>query len=192
MANLDKRLKNRELLLVVADAAGGKLDGRTIAQKLLYFSGLVLEQPTGHSAYFYGPYSDEFDAALNRAVLAGELSESLERIADWYGGPDAVKHVYELTEHGKAEASKVEESHEDEARLVQETITAIAEVVPQFRQGTLSAAAKINLIVSEQNQAVTLDELKHLAKELGWRLKPTEIKAALKVLTRLNLVEVHS
>jgi hypothetical protein len=46
MASTDKLLKNRELLLLVADAAGGTLSGKTVAQKLLYFAGVALDQPT--------------------------------------------------------------------------------------------------------------------------------------------------
>jgi hypothetical protein len=48
MASTQKRMTDRDLLFVVADAAGGKLNGRTVAQKLLYFAGRKLDQPTGH------------------------------------------------------------------------------------------------------------------------------------------------
>jgi uncharacterized protein YwgA len=192
MASTDKQLKNRELLLLVADAAGGTLDGRTIAQKLLYFSGVVLKQPTGHTPYFYGPYSDEFEAALNRSVLAGELDERVERIPDWYGGPDAMKHVYSLTESGKAAAKLIATENRGAASKVRKTVVAIGSVVPEFRQKTLSAAAKIHLIVSEQHRALTTDELRRLAKDLGWRLKQEEITEAINVLASLKLVSLGS
>ena len=91
MASTEKRLKDRELLLLTAAAANGKLNGRTVAQKLLYFCGRKLDQPTGHSAYYYGPYSDDFDAALKRGVLAEDFAEQIERIPDWHGGQDAMK-----------------------------------------------------------------------------------------------------
>ena len=45
MASTDKLLKNRELLLLVADAAGGTFSGKTVAQKLLYFAGVALDRP---------------------------------------------------------------------------------------------------------------------------------------------------
>jgi uncharacterized protein YwgA len=77
MASTAKRLKDRELLLLTAAAVDGKLEGRTVVQKLLYFCGRKLDQPTGHTAYFYGPYSDDFDSALKRGVLA-ELTWRLE------------------------------------------------------------------------------------------------------------------
>jgi hypothetical protein len=185
----EKRLKDRELLLLVADATGGTLDGRTVAQKLLYFAGRKLDQPTGHTAYFYGPFSDDFDAALKRGVLGDEFTESIERIPDWRGGADAMKHVYSLTQRGREEAARVAEALADEAREVRETIATVAEAVPGFHQKTLSAAAKIDLILAEGDRDVPLDEIRELANELGWRLTDGEVKEALDVLTRLDLVE---
>jgi uncharacterized protein YwgA len=192
MASTDKHLKNRELLLLVADAAGGTLAGRTIAQKLLYFAGLSIGQPTGHTAYFYGPYSDELTDTLNRAVLANELTEQVELISDWRGGPDASKHTYTLTERGTQEAAAISEAHPEEADHISTTVSAIAEAVPGFRQKTLSAAAKIHLIVSEQDRALTRDELRQLAQELGWRLATTEVNEAVDILSRLNLVTIEA
>lgn len=192
MASIDKRLKNRELLLLVADAAGGTLNGKTVAQKLLYFAGIALDQPTGHTAYYYGPYSDEFDAALNRAALADELSVTIERIPDWYGRADAMKHVYQLTEQGAAEVAQITADNPDQARRVRGTIEAIREAVPELRQQMLSVAAKIHLIVTEQGRPLSHDELQALAGELGWNLKPGEIAEAVSILGHLGLVQVGS
>lgn len=188
MASVDKRLKNRELVLLVADAAGGTLDGRVKAQKLIYFCGLALGQPTGHSAYYYGPYSDDFESALNRAVMASELSETVERIQDWYGGPDALKHIYTLTDQGTAAVAEIKAEHEEEATIVGETVEIIAEEIPEFRQRTLSAAAKINHIVQDQDRLVTDDELQALAHQLGWHLRQSDINEAVGALVRLGFI----
>jgi uncharacterized protein YwgA len=192
MVGLEKRLKDRELLLLVASAASGTLEGRTVAQKLVYFAGRKLGQSTGHTPYFYGPYSDDFDAALKRGVLAEEFSEQIERIPDWFGGQDALKHIYELTERGKEAASTVAEEHKQEAQEVRSTIVAIAEAVPGFRQRTLSAAAKIDLIITEQERFVPLTEVRLLAQELGWQLSDHEAQEALEVLRRLDLVHASA
>jgi uncharacterized protein YwgA len=190
MASTEKRLKDRELLLLTAAAADGKFNGRTVAQKLLYFCGRKLDQPTGHSAYFYGPYSDDFDSALKRGVLAEDFAEQIERIADWHGGQDAMKHVYTLTERGISEARRVAESRQNEAAVVNETVATIAASVPGFRQKTLSAAAKIDLIVSELEKPVPKNEIGRLAQELGWNLSESEVNEALDVLARLDLVSL--
>src|SRR5262245_25017650 len=140
MASADKRLKNRELVLLVADAAGGTLDGRVKAKKAIYFCGLGLKQPTGHSGYYYGPYREEFASALTRDVMRGELTESIERIQDWYAGADATKHVYKLTDPGQAAVTAIKAEHEEEAEAVNNTVAVIAAEIPEFRQRTLSAA----------------------------------------------------
>jgi hypothetical protein len=102
-----------------------------------------------------------------------------------------MKHIYTLTPRGKGEADLIAQENPGEAAIVRETITTIAGVVPGFRQKTLSAAAKIDLIVDEQGKDVPLSDLQDLARDLGWALSSDEIKEALDVLTRLDLVQVH-
>jgi uncharacterized protein YwgA len=189
MGTAEKRLKDRELVLLIADAVGGKLEGRTVAQKLAYFAGVELEQPTGHTPHFFGPFSFEVERALNLAALAGDFEETIERIPDWTGGPDAIKHTYVLTDEGKDEVAVIREAHPKEAEAVDATIKAITEAVPHLRQKTLSAAAKIHLIVSEQGRVIPVDELPGLAKQLGWRLSKNQIKHTVEVLQDLGLVE---
>jgi uncharacterized protein YwgA len=189
MASAQKRLKDRELVLLIADAVGGKLEGRTVAQKLAYFAGVELEQSTGHTAHFFGPFSYEIERALNLAALAGDFDETIDRIPDWTGGPDAIKHTYVLTDEGKEEVTTIREAHQEEAEAVDATISAIAEAVPHFRQKTLSAAAKIHLIVSEQGRTIPVNDLPGLAKQLGWRLSKSQIKHTVEVLQDLGLVE---
>ena len=87
MGRTEKRLTDRELLLLIASAADGTLAGRTVAQKLAYFGGRKLEQPTGHTAYYYGPYSDEITAALKdgRVLFAYQpVVGAKSRVAHWH------------------------------------------------------------------------------------------------------------
>jgi HAMP domain-containing protein len=62
--------------------------------------------------------------------------------------------------------------------------------VPGLRQKTLSAAAKIDLIVSEHERPVPKSEIGRLAKEVGWSLSEGEVSEALGLLTRLDLVSL--
>ena len=103
-----------------------------------------------------------------------------------------MKHIYKLTEQGEAEVARIADEHANEAERVRATIEAIRQTVPEFRQKTLSAAAKIHLIVTEQDRALSPDELQALARELGWNLKQSEVTEAVNVLARLGLVQVGS
>jgi hypothetical protein len=59
-----------------------------------------------------------------------------------------------------------------------------------FDRRLLSAAAKIDLIVSEHERPDPKSEIGRLAKELGWSLSEGEVSEALDLLTRLDLVSL--
>jgi hypothetical protein len=179
----------RDLLLLIVDAAGETVEGRTIAQKLGYFVGVELDRDLGYQAHFYGPFSRDVEDALALCVLAGDLEESVERIPDWYGGPDALRHSYALSPEGHERVEELKREHAEDAERIQATVHAIGQAIPEFRQQTLSAAAKIHLIVTEQGRPVALDAIPQLARHLGWRLSQDEVNRTVDVLRRLELVQ---
>lgn len=181
-------MTDRDLLLLVADAAGGSVDGRTILQKLAYFVGRRLERDLGHNAHFYGPFSSKIENSLKVSVIAGELNETAETLPNWYGGPDALKYSYELTPQGSARVHQLRGETTAAALAVDETVNAIREVIPEFRQRALSAAAKIDLILSEHEGPVPVAELRDLAGALGWTLSDDEVQQSVQVLEQLKLV----
>jgi uncharacterized protein YwgA len=188
VASPDKRLKDRELVLLVADAAGGKLEGRTVAQKLAYFAGWALEQPTGHTPYFYGPFSSDIEAALNRLVMAGDLDETIERLPAWSGGSDVLKHVYMVTDRGAEAVKSIREDRAAEAEIVDSIVSALKQAVPELRQKTLSAAAKIHYVVAERHRPVSDEEVRTIAKGLGWRLNARQVERTADLLAGLGLL----
>lgn len=179
----------RDIVLLVVDAADGTVEGRTIAQKLAYFTGVALHRGLNHQAHFYGPFSRDVEEALTLGVLAGDLGESVERIADWYGGPDALRYSYALTEEGQRRVEELKGQYPDEAARIEETVDAIGTAIPEFRQKTLSAAAKIHMIVAEQRRPVAPDEIPRLAQHLGWSLSQDEVNGTVDVLRRLDLMQ---
>jgi hypothetical protein len=54
----------------------------------------------------------------------------------------------------------------------------------------LSAAAKTFFIASREQRDLSAKEIRDLARELGWDLRPQQIKRVSGVLQRLNLVQV--
>jgi hypothetical protein len=175
--------------LLTIDAAGGAVEGRTIAQKLAYFVSIELNRDLNHHAHFYGPFSRDVEEGLLLGVLAGDLQESVELISDWYGGPDARRYSYALTSEGRERVEKLKTEHRPESERVAGTIAAIGNAIPDFRQRTLSAAAKIHLIVTEQGKPVAQDEIPRLAQHLGWSLSQDEVNHTVDVLRTLKLVE---
>ena len=189
MGNRDAPLRMTDLMLLVVDATGGAVEGRTIAQKLAYFVGVEIGRDLSHQAHFYGPFSRDVEEALALAVVAGDLSETVERIPDWYGGPDARRYSYALTDEGSGRVEVLKAENPDVAERVAATVERVRQAVPDLRQKTLSSAAKIHLIVSEQGRPVVTGEIPRLAARLGWELTQDEVDTTVDVLRRLELVE---
>jgi uncharacterized protein YwgA len=185
-------LTTRDLVLLVIDAAGGGADGRTVVQKLSYFTGRRLGRDLGHRAHFYGPYSQRIEASLKVAVLAAELEESIETLPNWYGGPDALKYSYALSKQGCQRVDGLKEAFPEQAKAVDETVAAIRRSIPRLRQKPLSAAAKIDLILREQDAPVKVADLPKLARNLGWQLTTTDVRKTVEVLKDLELVETSA
>lgn len=184
-----KPLTTRDTVLLISHAVGGEVGGRTLMQKLAYFSGLELGVELGHRPHYYGPYSSKIEDALTNAVLAGELHETVERIPDWSGGPDMLKYTYNLQKNGLERAERVITEHPQEWDRIRSAVTKIKEVLPDLNQKTLSSAAKTYLIVDETEGGVSEDEIPALARRLGWKLTRTEVTKTVEILQKLNLLE---
>jgi hypothetical protein len=189
MAEAGRDLSERDVLVLLADAAGGVIEGRTVFQKLAYFAGRRLHRDFGHRAHYFGPFSSSVESSLKVSVLAGEFDEAIERIPDWYGGPDALKYRCTLSDVGRKRVASLRAEFPDEASTIDEVVHVISDAVPELRQQTLSAAAKIDLIVAQQDEPVPVDELPKLARRLGWHLSRGQVKKTVDVLTRLDLIE---
>jgi uncharacterized protein YwgA len=192
--NPARRLTTRETVLLITDAADGSVEGRTVMQKLAYFSGLGLGLGTrlGHRPHFYGPYSSKVEDALSLASVAGDLQETVERMPDWSGtGPDVAKYSYALTDQGRAKAQSLRAEHPDEWKRIATAVSAIREVVPDLNQKTLSSAAKTYLILSETEDDVSEEQIPDLAGRLGWKLTAAEVRRTVDVLKQLGLVTIE-
>lgn len=179
----------RDLLLLIVDAAGDKVEGRTIAQKLGYFVALELDRDLGYQAHYFGPFSRDVEEALALGVFAGDLEDTVVRFPDWYGGPDALRHSYSLTDEGRERVEELKKEYAGDAERIRSTVEAIGNAIPEYKQQALSAAAKIHFIVNEQGHPVAPAQIPQLARHLGWRLSQDEVNHTVNVLRGLDLVQ---
>jgi uncharacterized protein YwgA len=184
-----RTLTTRDTILLITHAAGDRVGGRTIMQKLAYFTGLGLNTALGHRPHYFGPYSSRVEDAVANAVIAGELHETVERVADWRGGPDVLKYTYDLTTSGKTRVDRLIEHNSAEWDGVRDAVQAIQAVLPGLDQKTLSAAAKTYLIISESDEGVDEGEIPVLAKRLGWELDAGQVRDTVALLERLDLLD---
>lgn len=182
----------RDTILLIAHAAGDQVAGRTVMQKLAYFTALGLNTRLGHRPHFFGPYSSKVEDAVANAVIAGELHQTTERFPDWRGGPDVLKYTYDLTSAGKERVDRLIEHNSEQWDQVRYAIHAIRDVLPGLDQKTLSAAAKTYLIISESEAGVDEPEIPVLARRLGWELNSEQVSNTVKLLEQLDLLENDS
>jgi len=189
--NPARRLTTRETVLLIVAAAGERVEGRTVMQKLAYFSGLGLGTVLGHRAHFYGPYSARVEDGLVLAAVGGDLKETVERMPDWTGsGSDYVKYTYDLTEQGREKVAALRDEHPEESGRIDTAVRAIRNVIPDLNQKTLSSAAKTYLILAESEGDVSEDRIPELATKLGWKLSQADANQTVEILRQLGLVAV--
>lgn len=189
MERAARTLTTRDTILLITHAAGDRVGGRTIMQKLAYFTGLGLNTALGHRPHYFGPYSSKIEDAVTNAVIAGELHETVERLGDWGGGPDVLKYTYDLTPAGKSRVDRLIEHNSSEWDRIRDAVQAIQAVLPGLDQKTLSAAAKTYLIISESNEGVEEADIPALAKRLGWELDANQVRDTVTLLERLDLLD---
>ena len=189
MERVARPLTTRDTILLITHAAGDQVGGRTIMQKLAYFTSLGLNTRMGHRPHFFGPYSSRVEDAIANAVIAGELHETVERLPDWRGGPDVMKYTYDLTPSGKARVDSLIEHNSAEWDQVRDAVQAIRAVLPELDQKTLSAAAKTYLIISESDEGVDEADIPELARRLGWDLDAKQVRDTVALLERVDLLE---
>ena len=186
MADADRALTTRDIVLLINHAAGDTVDGRTVMQKFAYFAALGVQTDLGHRPHFYGPFSSKVEDAVENAVLANELHETVERMPHWSGGPDLLKYTYVLTNSGKERVDSLIEHNPEEWDRVRDAIHAVKRVLPSLDPKTLSSAAKTHLILSQQD--VTVTEIPAVARRLGWDLDTHQVENTVRLLEQLNLV----
>lgn len=189
METAERGLTTRDTVLLIAEAVGGPIRGRTVMQKLAYFSSIGLGSALGHRAYYYGPYSSKIDDALSVASIAGELHESADSMCDWNGGPDIVRYTYELTDQGRERVARLKKQSPAQWDRIASSVAAVKGAIPDLNQKLLSSVAKTYLIINDSDEDIDESDIPKLAALLGWELTADQVAKTVSVLQELGLVE---
>lgn len=189
MERAERTLTVREAVMLVIDAAGGTVAGRTAVQKLCYFAGLSINQDLGHRAHYYGPYSRKVEEALINESFAGDLVESV-RTFESGQGRDGKAYTYETTPQGAALVVELRANHPGPGGQIDEIVQRLGEQVPGYAQHSLSLAAKVDLILRQRhNEPAAAEEIPDLARQLGWQVTDHDVEHAVEILLGLGRVE---
>lgn len=167
-------------------ALGGKVDGKTKLQKLVYFLGVLTgrEQQLDYRPHYYGPYSAEVADAMD--LLSAREFVQLSHAT--MGGTDdrgfeLVRTDYSLSPDGE----KIAEAKSKSNPALFREIKHAAEVLDKLKDRDyvkLSIAAKTYFMLKEDPTA----DLPSLAKQFGWLVTEKQINEAKLLLDSVGLV----
>ncbi len=172
-----------QAILLLLKGEGKPLQGKTMLQKRLYFLARLRKLEFGYRAHYYGPYSEKISSELESLVASGLVRHKATPLGahDVYG--EMTRHDFQLDD-GVSEDPWLSEP---DAQIALETLKKIGDHDVARDQRLLSAAAKVDLILSSQGSA-TVGQIQSRAKDLGWNLEPDQIAMVGNYLLFLGLV----
>lgn len=179
MNRLDlKKLNLSDLILLLIKANEGRIEGRTLVQKLVYFLARVYKLPLSQQPHFraglYGPYSKDVASELLKLVALDFLSEETKVTS-----VGNLIYTYSLTEDGEKVLQKILTEHQEEYYLIKKFVDKIG----REKSEDLIVASKIHYIVEEDPQLISDPEkIVSKAENYGWEIKLEEIDKSIKIL----------
>lgn len=183
-------MMSRNELLLVLDAFGGNVQGKTLLQKRIYFLRLLLgENPEEEfRAYYYGPYSDTVSDDLGLLRSSGLVDERVRS----FGGSDPngferARYDYRLTDHGRTASEFLKSRYPEESARIGEAVARLR-AAGELDYVALSIAAKTHYILSRSSRPLVRDEIRKEARKLGWEIADDKrIDDAVSFLQKLEL-----
>jgi uncharacterized protein YwgA len=177
------------LILLIIDASGGRLHGKTLLQKRAFFLSQFFDLPAGFHAHFYGPYSPMIDATVGRLKALSLIEERSEG----FGRADRVgfewrRYEFALTEDGRKVLTAYELQSPEPIREVREYLQRMERAGDNGNYVNLSIAAKTFFILKRERKSMAREEIQEVAKRLGWNIEPRQIEEASEFLERMGLV----
>lgn len=180
-------LSARAILLIAMQAMGGRVQGRTLLQKRIYFLGELLGEDLGFRSHFYGPYSSVIHGEAVQATTLGLLHESSTSGSTMPGETGRVDYM--LTKNGADTARRLSMMRQEEAEKIQEAVNRIMESCGALDGASLSIAAKVHYILTRRTEEpLNLDQIREEAQKLNWEVAPEKITAGAESLVALGLV----
>lgn len=183
-------LKPRAIILLAIDAFGGQVGGKTLLQKRLYFTQVLLRENLGldFDAHYYGPYSALLNSELSTLKLQGQLRED----ASTYGfsqqsGFEMRRFHYQLTDGGRAGVEWLRQNYPDEAGRVTEAAKCVV-AAGNLDYMDLSFAAKSHWILCQAQKPLSEADIANEAQRFGWEVKPEQVHRGVEFLQKVGLV----
>lgn len=184
-------MKPNDFVTLALLAIGGEVRGKTKLQKTAYFLGTMTDclEELGYRPWFYGPYSDEVDAAITWAKTIGAIDQNVSSWGFDQSGFEVRRYDFRLNEQGKRFA-------EIRARENPEFWNRLQLAAQRLREAgdidymEMSIAAKTYFLLGKKKGPTSMAELAQLAPQFGWNVTPAQVQQAARYLSKLGLVQL--
>lgn len=179
-----------KLALLIVEAAGGRLSGKTLLQKRAYFLSKMLGIDLDYGPHYYGPYSSSMEDGLARLKALGFIEERTLGfgVADQVGF-EVRRYDYALTEDGTRIVESLRKRYPDAYKKVHDCLGRLAEAGDTGDYLSLSIAAKTYHILASRGASMTNEEILSTASQLGWNIARDSLDRAVSFLEKMELVK---
>ena len=188
-------LDANDLVLAAVDASGGRIQGRTRLQKLVFFVSTLMGIDAGFRPHYYGPYSQLVSSTAESQASRGVLHEVVQQysgVSGFSGNDDEYRrYVYTLTREGRDALEWRRERHPEDFAEAVRLAKMLVESRADYR--VLSFAAKLYYILKAEaeGKSLTVADARQRASELGWEMSQSDVGTGVDLLGSLELVETH-
>jgi uncharacterized protein YwgA len=179
-------MTSMEFILSVISAEGGNVEGRTLLQKLVYFTHVIsgVDANLAFDAHFYGPFSATVESTIARLRDAGLIEEQVSSFGEYSRGFEVKRYDYKLTKDGETLLQRVR-LNEDYQRIE----GAVQRINSQGKLDymSLSFAAKVYYILTRRKAPMTQEEICSQASTLNWEISQATTDKAIRFLTDVGL-----
>lgn len=180
-----------KLVLLLLDAYGGKIRGRTLLQKRAYFVGKL--DPVLQVAYrphYYGPFSSDLEEGLLQDKARGLVEERAVPLGCLDAkGFEARRYDYALSDDGRLVVNDLKRRKPDYAAKIVAAVDRLKEAGDVGDYVSLSVAAKALHVLTEEKRPLTEEKICAVAAKLGWKISEETLQGASGLLLKLGLVE---
>ena len=180
----------KDIILMLLEIENGKISGKTLLQKQIYFISVFLDYKYGYSPHYYGPFSQEIDNGIEANKGLGFIEEktlgfgSINKF-----GTEIRRFDYILTDDGKEVVGNIKNKTKIEYRKLKSLIEKSLLVHKEFFDShLLSIAAKTYFILFEKEIEMTPKQIKKTANQLGWTISEKSLNNSINFLEKIDLV----
>lgn len=177
----------KDFVLLLTDAAGGSIKGRTLLQKRAYFVSLMTGRydELGFTAHYYGPYSPLIDNSIEQLKSLGFMQESTIGFGTGNEGFEIKRYDYRLTEDGRKVTALYKVQHPNVYGEIERAVSALQSAGdPNYFE--LAIAAKAFFILNSKNKPMSREEIVREALSFEWQIPPPSLEKAISFLERVG------